>query len=85
MLQERLIPGFSHTQPLAGSWQERVKAARKAEKRAAKKAAKAAAGGAPEAAALSEGLPPGWQAMLDSSSGDIFYGNLATKVGAVWG
>ena len=68
-------------QPLAGSWQDRVKAAKKAEKRAAKKAAKTAAGGA-DLAALSRGLPTGWQAMLDASTGDVYYGNLGTKVGA---
>ena len=62
-----------------------MKAAKRAEKRATKKAAKAAAGAgvAPEAAAMSAGLPPGWQAMVDSTSGDVYYGNLETKVGAV--
>ena len=32
--------------------------------------------------ALSRGLPAGWQALLDASSGDVYYGNLGTKVGA---
>lgn len=67
-------------QPLAGSWQDRVKAAKRAEKRAAKKAAKAASGGA-DLSALSKGLPAGWQALLDAASGDVYYGNLSTKVG----
>lgn len=70
-------------QPLAGSWQDRVKSARKAERRAAKKSAKAAAtADAPDEAGPSAGLPPGWQAMVDKSSGDVYYGNLSTKVGA---
>ena len=69
-------------QPLAGSWQDRVKAAKKAEKRAAKKAAKAAAAESPDAAAPTSDLPPGWQAMVDKASGDVYYGNLSTKVGA---
>lgn len=78
------IPGI--LQPLAGSWQDRVKSARKAEKRAAKKAAKAAAtADAPDEAGPSAGLPPGWQAMVDKSSGDVYYGNLSTKVGACRG
>ena len=73
-------------QPLAGSWQDRVKAAKKAEKRAAKKAAKAAADSGVDVVALSKGLPTGWQAMLDAASGDVYYGNLSTKVGvgACW-
>ena len=69
-------------QPLAGSWQERVKAAKRAEKRAAKKAAKAAADNGVDLGVLSKGLPTGWQAMLDATSGDVYYGNLSTKVGA---
>ena len=70
------------SQPLAGSWQERVKAAKRAEKRAAKKAAKAPAGGT-DLAALSKGLPTGWQAMIELASGDVYYGNLSTKVGDI--
>ena len=69
-------------QPLAGSWQDRVKAAKRAEKRAAKKAAKAAADSGVDLESLSKGLPTGWQAMLDAASGDVYYGNLSTKVGA---
>ena len=71
-----------------------AKAARKAAKKAAKVAAAAAAAAEsetkpkyptnsatrPDLAAISVGLPPGWQAMWDKSSGDIYYGNLATKV-----
>jgi hypothetical protein len=30
---------------------------------------------------LSAGLPTGWQAMWDSTSGNVYYGNLVTKVG----
>lgn len=35
----------------------------------------------PDLDALSAGLPPGWRAMWDKASGDIYYGNLSTKVG----
>jgi hypothetical protein len=28
---------------------------------------------------LSKGLPKGWQAFLDASSGDVYYGNVDTK------
>ncbi len=73
---------FLMAQPLAGSWQDRVKAAKRAEKRAAKKAAKAAADSGVDLESLSMGLPSGWQAMLDAASGDVYYGNLSTKVGA---
>ncbi len=38
----------------------------------------------PDLDALSAGLPPGWRAMWDKSSGDVYYGNLATKVGLLY-
>jgi hypothetical protein len=34
----------------------------------------------PDLAALSVDLPPGWEAMWDKASGDIYYGNPTTKV-----
>lgn len=34
----------------------------------------------PDLDRLSLGLPPGWRAMWDKGSGDIYYGNLVTKV-----
>eukprot|EP00898_Chlorokybus_atmophyticus_P002311 jgi/Chlat1/3080/Chrsp21S03385 len=33
----------------------------------------------PDLKALSKGLPPGWQALHDAASGDVYYGNLKTK------
>lgn len=81
-------------QPLAGDWRQRVKAAQRRERSAepaagkpAKAAAPAAAsvpaaGGAVDLAALSAGLPPGWKAMRDKATGDVYYGNPATKVWA---
>ena len=83
-------------QPLAGDWRQRVKAAQRRERasepvgsgagKPARAAAAAAAPGgagaaAPDLAALSAGLPPGWKAVLDKASGDVYYGNPATKVG----
>lgn len=81
-------------QPLAGDWRQRVKAAHKRERasepaaaaaakptRAAAAAAASPGGAAPDLAALSAGLPPGWKAVLDKASGDVYYGNPVTKVG----
>ncbi len=84
-------------QPLAGDWRQRVKAAQRRDQPAepapvraaraatspavAAPAAAPAAGGAPDLAALSVGLPPGWKPMVDKGSGDVYYGNPATKVG----
>ncbi|KXZ54170.1 hypothetical protein GPECTOR_5g267 [Gonium pectorale] len=36
----------------------------------------------PDLDALSAGLPAGWRAMWDKGSGDVYYGNLTTKVRA---
>ena len=71
-------------------------AARKAARKAAKAAAAAAAAAAmaeeaatakalnfkdkPDLKALSVGLPPGWIAMWEKASGDVYYGNPTTKV-----
>ena len=39
-----------------------------------------AADGKPNLELLSKGLPAGWRAMWDKNSGDIYYGNLKTRV-----
>ena len=71
-------------QPLAGSWQDRVKAAKKAEKRAAKKAAKAAADNVVRTSRRSaRASRPAGRPCSTPDSGDVYYGNLSTKVGAV--
>ena len=36
--------------------------------------------GKPNLELLSKGLPAGWRAMWDKSTGDIYYGNLKTRV-----
>lgn len=38
------------------------------------------ADGKPNLGLLSKGLPPGWQAMWDKNTGDIYYGNLKSRV-----
>ena len=38
------------------------------------------ADGKPNLELLSKGLPAGWRAMWDKNSGDIYYGNLKTRV-----
>ncbi len=74
---------------------EEAKAAKKAKKAAKAAGASAATSTAaapaapayptnsktkPDLAALSKGLPPGWRAMWDAASGDIYYGCPSTKV-----
>lgn len=39
-----------------------------------------AADGKPNLELLSKGLPAGWRAMWDKTSGDIYYGSLKTRV-----
>lgn len=39
-----------------------------------------AADGKPNLELLSKGLPAGWRAMWDKNSGDIYYGNVKTRV-----
>lgn len=39
-----------------------------------------AADGKPNLELLSKGLPDGWRAMWDKNSGDIYYGNLKSRV-----
>lgn len=38
------------------------------------------ADGKPNLGLLSKGLPAGWQAMWDKNTGDIYYGNLKSRV-----
>ena len=47
---------------------------------AADNAASLTADGKPDLDLLSEGLPAGWRAMWDRNTGDIYYGNLNTRV-----
>uniref|UniRef100_A0A061QH10 Ww domain-containing isoform 1 n=1 Tax=Tetraselmis sp. GSL018 TaxID=582737 RepID=A0A061QH10_9CHLO len=68
-------------QPLAGDWRQKVKRARREQQRdstAAAAAAESSASGRPDLAELSRGLPPGWQAMWDKASHEVYYGNLRT-------
>lgn len=77
-------------QPLAGDWRDRVKGgggAKGAVAAAVKKAAPKQAAAAPvtyvekpDLDALSAGLPPGWKALWDKTSKEIYYGCKATKV-----
>lgn len=62
--------------PLAGDWREKVKKARKEQD----EAPPPANSGRPDLVKESIGLPPGWQAMWDKGSGEIYYGNLSTGV-----
>ena len=72
-------------QPLAMDWREKIKAAkgRPAEKpkAATVKAQPKKYASKPDLEALSGGLPPGWKALWDKQSGEIYYGNPTTKVG----
>ena len=43
-------------------------------------AASVTADGKPDLDLLSKGLPKGWRAMWDKNTGDIYYGNLKTRV-----
>ncbi len=77
-------------------WRAKLKASKsKTARREAKAAARSAAAeanstaadqpasaatGKPDLAALSKGLPEGWRAMWDAASGDVYFGNLGTKV-----
>lgn len=45
-------------------------------------AASVTADGKPDLDGLSKGLPAGWRAMWDKNTGDIYYGNLKTRVRA---
>eukprot|EP00252_Welwitschia_mirabilis_P012521 TRINITY_DN2761_c0_g1_i7.p1 TRINITY_DN2761_c0_g1~~TRINITY_DN2761_c0_g1_i7.p1 ORF type:complete len:980 (+),score=279.61 TRINITY_DN2761_c0_g1_i7:376-2940(+) len=74
-------------QPLGGDWREKVK--RKELEAAASdnqsqtsldiSVSKGSESKKPDLAELSKGLPAGWQAFWDESSGDVYYGNLTTS------
>lgn len=66
-------------QPLAVDWREKIKVRKKDEKTADEQPSDPAAAAKPDLKALSAGLPEGWRAMWDKSSGSVYYGNLSTK------
>lgn len=70
---------------MAMDWREKIKANKskpaEAPKAAAVKAGPLKFGSKPDLEALSVGLPPGWKALWDKKSGEIYYGNPSTKVG----
>ena len=72
-------------QPLATDWREKIKAAKgrpaDAPKAAAVRAEPKKYTSKPDLEALSGGLPPGWKALWDKQSGEVYYGNPTTKVG----
>lgn len=67
-------------QPVGGDWRDKVKAAKKEEKRAKKTSKASKSSAAVDLDALTATLPPNWHAMRDPASGEVYYGNLATKV-----
>lgn len=85
---------LSHVQPLSGDWRQKVKAVAAAGSSpaaaassppagsppAAVEATPAAASSKPDLAALSEGLSTNWKALWDKTSGEVYYGNVNTKV-----
>ena len=77
------------SQPVAGDWRSKVKAAaKKAGASQPEKQPESTAppkDGSPDLAALTTGLPAGWKAMWDPKSEDVYYGNPSTKVGATSG
>ena len=70
-------------QPLAMDWREKIKAAKgkpaEAPQAATAKPEPVKYASKPDLEALSGGLPPGWKALWDKKSGEVFYGNPATK------
>ena len=66
-------------------WREKIKAAKgrpaEAPKAAAVKAQPKKYATKPDLEVFSGGLPPGWKALWDKQSGEIYYGNPTTKVG----
>jgi hypothetical protein len=64
-----------------GDWRDKIKQPKPEKKKKKKReAAAAAAAEGPDLDALSEGLPDGWRAMYDKTSGQVYFGNLSTKV-----
>ncbi|KAH7372476.1 hypothetical protein KP509_17G006200 [Ceratopteris richardii] len=82
-------------QPLGNlDWRERVKRARKADSKEPKEAAESSTAALsttvtdnveapksqkPNMTELSKGLPAGWEAYWDETSGEVYYGNLTTR------
>ena len=64
-------------QPLTQDWRLKVLAARKAAQQPTPSASSQAI---PDLEDLSRGLPASWQAMWDTSSQQVYYGNTETKV-----
>ncbi|CAM0914008.1 unnamed protein product [Alopecurus aequalis] len=69
--------------PLGGDWRDRVKRRRKEAKKESKAGSVHAAAeqhkGQPDLAELSKGLPSGWQAYIDESTKQVYYGNSLTS------
>ncbi|XP_037465479.1 formin-binding protein 4-like isoform X2 [Triticum dicoccoides] len=69
--------------PLGGDWRDRVKRKRaEAKKEAKTESIRAAAEqhkGEPDLSELSKGLPSGWQAYIDESTKQVYYGNNLTS------
>ncbi|XP_047071253.1 formin-binding protein 4 isoform X1 [Lolium rigidum] len=68
--------------PLGGDWRDRVKRKRKEAKKESKAESVAAAEqhkGQPDLTELSKGLPSGWQAYIDESTKQVYYGNSLTS------
>jgi hypothetical protein len=78
--------------PLSVDWRARLSERAEAHRAAAEAAARSAEDASeakvlhfdsqPDLELLGFGLPEGWQAMWDASSGDVYYGNVSTKVRA---
>lgn len=75
-------------QPLGGDWRDRVKRKKTGSvmEEAKPQATTADNSGSkgfgekkPDLVELSKGLPTGWQAFWDESSGEVYYGNLTTS------
>lgn len=68
--------------PLGGDWRDRVKRKRKEAKKESKAESVVAAEqhkGQPDLTELSKGLPSGWQAYIDESTKQVYYGSSLTS------
>ena len=70
--------------PLGGDWRARVKRRRAEAKKELKTEPIPAAAeqhkGQPDLAELSKGLPSGWQAYIDETTKQVYYGNILTSM-----
>ena len=73
-------PHLLRVQPVHGDWRQRVKAKGSSKKGDGGSGAAPQPSGPADLEALSVGLPKGWRAMRDK--GEVYYGNLDTKVRA---